>query len=114
MFVKGTGNCTHYRGEGVIEIDFHRSGFGPKYARSYDENMSKVWDDALEAIKDAYEKGHKAVLLTHGQSTSGIGKTTSRSMIRKLMRSKAATPYIDRKHCIEHESAFPAVLKERA
>ncbi len=43
--------------------------------------------------------------------TDGETQTTARSVIRGLMRSKAATPYIVRNQCIQHHSCFVAAIR---
>jgi len=109
-FQKASGNWTKYRSlNNLKEVDFHwadQRGDGTYY-----EKMAKVWDVALESLVEAQKAGHQYLLYTHGHSTSRIGKTTSRSQIRKLMRSKEATPYIVRSQCEQHDSVFLAVLK---
>jgi hypothetical protein len=94
----GSGNWTQYRRlPELLEVDLHRCpedrhphhlpGYEP-----YEAKMGKVEADALAALKDAYERGLKWVLFVHGSPTSRPGKTTSRSVVRGLMRSKEATP----------------------
>lgn len=104
------GDWVKYRDlPNLIERDFHwmhedRTGL-------YHENMQAVWDVALRTLKEAQQHGKCYVLFTHGWSTSRIGKTTARSQVRKLMRSKEATPYIIRRDCIEHSSVFVAAIR---
>lgn len=104
-------NWTDYRNlPRSKEVDFHWSDQGE--CHSYWESMGRVESLALDAIKSAYESGDTDyVLFTHGWSTSRRGKTTARSQVRGLMRSKEATPYIDRKRCIQHDSVFVAAIK---
>jgi hypothetical protein len=115
MFKKGTGDWTKYRGDGVREVDFHRSSTSSGYREAFDyrEAMADVERDALDALSSAYADGITTLLLTHGWSTSRPGKTTSRSVIRSLMRSKEATPYIRRSQCIQHESVFVAAIRSK-
>ena len=47
-------------------------------------------------------------MFEHESSASGFGRTTARSQIRSLMRSRDAASYIDRKRCIQHDSVFVA------
>ena len=91
------------------QYDFHRSGQND--GRSYDDHMHDVYEETLNTLKRACEHGLDFITFIHGNSTSGIGKRTSRSVIRELMRSKEATPYIVRKECIQHETIFVACLK---
>lgn len=93
-----------------IEVDFHRSESGRRKV-PYWEAMSEVYSDALESIERAYELGLKYVLMTHGSSTSRPGHTTARSQIRGLVRSPEATPYVNRRECIQHNSVFVVALK---
>lgn len=110
MFKEGHGDWTNFRNpEKNIEIDFHHKEL--EYNGGYEEKMAEVWSKALAAIIHAQEKGMEHVIFTHGHSTSRIGKTTSRSQVRKLMRSKEATPYIIRSKCIQHSSVFVAAIK---
>lgn len=76
--------------------------------------MHEAYLKTYEALKKAFDEGFDSIIFEHGSSTSGPGKTTARSQIRSLMRSKEATPYIDRKRCIQHDSVFVAVFKPRS
>lgn len=93
----------------MVECDFH--WMNDPSTGLYNENMQAVWDVALDAIINAQATGKKFVLFTHGGSTSRIGKTTSRSQVRKLMRSKEATPYLLRRDCIEQHTVFVAAIR---
>ena len=105
QFKKGYENWKNYRRLGqYMKVDFHHSD--ELSEGSYHENMEKVSARSLNALKTAYEKGIEYVIFTHGWSTSRRGNTTARSQVRKLMRSKDATPYIIRKECIQHYSVF--------
>lgn len=79
---------------------------------SYAEAMVGVVNIVLAKLKDAQLNGRSHVMIIHGSSTSRRGKTTARSQVRGLMRSKHATPLIDRKGCIQHNAVFVAKLKE--
>jgi hypothetical protein len=110
LFKKNHGNWTNFRSlERVEEVDFHYGDMPP--IGLYHENMAKVRERAFKAIVDAQKKGANFVLFTHGHSTSRRGKTTARSMVRSLMRSKDATPYIIRRECIQHSSVFVAAIR---
>lgn len=115
-FKRGTGDWTEYRKlDGVTEYDFHRSGengVSSEGWRPYAERMEAVYFETLEKLKDAQQAGNKFVLFTHGSSNSRPGKTTSRSQIRAVMRSKGSTPYIIRKECIQHDSVFVAAIRQ--
>jgi hypothetical protein len=112
MFKKGSGNWTEYRKlQPSVEVDLHYSEFGPREIH-YWEAMGRLRNDALEALKDAHQRGIRFVIFRHGSSTSRPGKTTARSEVRNLMRSKDATPYIVRSECIQHESVFVAAIRQ--
>jgi len=93
----------------LVERDFHWSSDKP--SGDYYDNMQAVWNTALSDLIVAQRDGKKFVLFRHGWSTSGIGKTTARSQVRKLMRSKDATPYVIRRECIQHDSVFVAAIR---
>lgn len=111
MLKEDSGDWTRYRSlPKLIEVDFHNSAYGRRdvpYSKAMENSRSK----ALEALVDAYQQGFQYVLFTHGKSTSRPGRTTARSQIRKLMRSRDATPYILRSECIQHESVFVAAIR---
>lgn len=110
MFTRQGGDWVSFRKlPNVVEVDFHWTGQEP--AGNYWENMQAVWDTALKSLIDAQQAGKQYVLFTHGHSTSRIGKTTSRSQVRKLMRGKEATAYIIRSKCIQHGSVFVAAIR---
>lgn len=93
----------------LIEFDMHWTN--EPCTGSYDENMASVLVFVHNQLKDAQQKGKKYVMFCHGHSTSRIGKTTTRSQVRKFMNSKEATPLIVRKECIQHYSVFVAAIK---
>jgi hypothetical protein len=111
-FTQVTGDWTRLRQfPDLVEVDFHRGRRDPW--TPYENVMADVHEQAFQAIKQAYETGKQYVLFTHGRSTSRPGQGTARSVIRKLMRSKNATPYIDRRRCQQHESVFLAGIRRR-
>lgn len=112
MFKRESGDWKEYRSlPDLMEIDFHRSG--GCHQGSYYEKMSAVSCEAFEALASAYEEGKKFILFKHGSSTSYNGKSTSRSVVRGLMRSKEATPFIIRSQCIQHDSVFVAAIRPK-
>lgn len=119
-FEQATGDWTQYRKlQPSIEADFHSSEYEPREVHGprevpYGEAMAEVRHKALEALKEAQREGVRYVIFKHGWSTSRPGKTTARSEVRSLMRSKEATPYIIRKECIQHEAVFVAVIRVTA
>lgn len=114
MFKKGSGDWVQYRKlPKSTEVDFHHSDYGPRNI-PYGEAMNNVWEQAFEALTRAYQQGLRYVIFTHGASTSRPGKTTARSQIRNLMRSRAATPYIRRSECIQHKIVFVAAIRPKS
>ena len=106
-----SGDWTRYRTlPELVEVDFHWSEEGPRQ-ESYYEAMEDVYDVALDSLKTAFENGRRYVLFRHGHSTSRPGQTTARSVVRGLMRSKEATPYIIRSQCIQHYAVFVAAIR---
>jgi len=106
-----SGDWTRYRRlTGASEVDFHW-GERERKSQSYQESMNAVRQEALDALKSAQENGTTYIILTHGWSTSRRGTTTARSVIRSLMHSPAATPYIIRPECIQHDSVFVAAIR---
>lgn len=115
-FMHGFGPWPEYRKlPGVREIDLHWSGRPGDRARkglAYWEAMDGVRTFVLEQLQSAFEdRDVLHLLITHGASTSRPGKTTARSVVRGIMRSKEATPYIHRARCIQHETVFVAALR---
>jgi hypothetical protein len=110
IFMHENGNWTDYRKlPNYLEIDLHRGeGYG-----GYGEQMEEIREDALKILASAQNEGKKYVIFCHGHSTSKIGKTTTRSVIRSVMRSKEATPYIIRSKCVQHYSVFVAAIKPK-
>ena len=116
MFRKESGNWTEYRQlPNIMEIDFHAEDLGdPEEWMPYWKRMEEAKNRTLNALKKAFEDpAIDYVLFTHGLSTSHRGKTTSRSVVRGVMKSKEATPYIIRKESIEHVSVFLAKIKSQ-
>jgi hypothetical protein len=110
MFKRQSTNWIEFRRlPGLREVDFHWSGDGS--SDGYWENMRRARDVALSALMDAQRDGLSFVLFTHGGSTSRIGKTTSRSQVRSLMRSPDATPFIVRRECIQQSTVFVAAIR---
>ena len=116
-FKKGYGPWVQYRALNPVEVDFH---YGPQYHLPYHEHepfesrMDRAHGEALDALKNAQASGVGWVLFTHGASTSAPGKRSARSVVRGLMRSPAATPYVVRKDCIQHETVFVAKIRQIA
>jgi hypothetical protein len=75
--------------------------------------MDEVRDDTLAELVAAQKCGAEWLLIRHGSSTSGPGKRTARSVVRGIMRSPAATPFIVRRDCVQHEQVFLARMQGR-
>ena len=96
----------------MVEVDFHHSG--ESYSGHYDDMIWSVYDEALDALREAQEDGAGYILFRHGSSTSyGRKQRTARSMVRRAMQSPTATPYILRRDCIQHDSVFVAAIRPR-
>lgn len=117
-FQKAIGNWTDLRTLGnMLEVDFHYGQY-KGYAvvdrperLPFAETMDRVYNEAFGALQRAQAQGKEYVMFRHGHSTSGPGRRSSRSVVRALMRSKAATPYIVRAKCVEHYSVFVAAIR---
>ena len=111
-FKQGNGDWVAYRSQfsNMLEVDCHH-GSGRDSDLPYWERMAAVSEAALQTLKQAQAEGRNYVMFRHGSSTSRLGATTARSEIRGLMRSPAATPYIDRSASIQHETVFIARIK---
>src|SRR5687768_3865388 len=111
LFKQGTGNWMQYRLlPDFIEINLHQSGRAGRDV-PYPEAMRQVSSAVLEGIKWAQQTGKKRVIFTHGRSPSGRWKTTARDQVRRVMRSRHATPFIIRNECIQHDFVFVAAIK---
>lgn len=103
-------NWVEYRNlPDLMEVDFH---FSPgESLGTFHDNMRDVHDRTMWALQEAQCGGKQHVLFTHGRSTSRPGKTSARSVVRRVMRSKNATPYLLRARCIQHPSVFVAAIR---
>lgn len=112
-FREESGDWKDYRNlPDVEEVDFHRQSNAGDWM-PYWERMDEVPQTCLNVVRAAQERGSKYVIFTHGWSTSRMGKTTSRSQVRKFMRSSEATPFIIRSQCIQHYSVFVAAIRPK-
>jgi hypothetical protein len=114
MFQNGSGDWTQFRSMLNLaprdEIDLH---FGKRdRSTSYEDAMAEITAIVERGICEARKQGRSYVMFVHGNSTSRPGQTTARSQVRQFMRSKAATPLIERKHCIEHQTVFIAKVRQ--
>jgi hypothetical protein len=92
------------------EVNLHFGKRDPSLM-TYAQAMAGVTALVTASLEEARRKGRPYVMFIHGSSTSRRGKTTARSQVRNFMRSKQATPLIDRKGCIQHVTVFVAKLK---
>jgi DNA-nicking Smr family endonuclease len=113
-FKSGWGSWKQYRLQLGLspadEIDLHFGKRDPS-RMSFREAMAGVTDIVVASLTEARRQGRPYVMFIHGKSTSRRGKTTARSQVRNFMRSKHATPLIDRGGCIQHVTVFVARLK---
>src|SRR4051795_4095196 len=114
MFKSGSGNWKRYRSllelSETDEVNLHFGKRDPA-SMSYDEAMNALTGIIEGSLHEARRKERPYVMFLHGSSTSRRGKTTARSQVRNFMRSKAATPLIERKDCILHETVFVAKIR---
>jgi len=95
------------------EVDFHW------VTNESDDDYLQAIEDvrrlAIRALQKAQSEGVSYLLLLHESPMSeGLRRTTARSTIRKLMRSRNATPYILRSQCVQHHTCFVAAIRPRA
>jgi hypothetical protein len=110
------GNWTDFRKKFNLtrddELDLHLGRRDPS-TMTYWEAMAGIEEFVLAALQSAQNNGRPHIMFLHGRSTSRPGSTTARSVVRRLMRSSEATPYIERSGCIQHESVFVAKIKPK-
>src|SRR5689334_8942270 len=113
MFRREFGNWINYRSFLDLsqddEIDLHRGSRDPSI--SYEEALAEVTSIVEGGLRKAQSLKRPYLMFVHGSSTSRPGKVTARSQVRGFMRSKLATPLIERKHCIQHETVFVAKVR---
>jgi len=91
------------------QLDLH---FGRRdHSVSYDQVMADVEDLVIESLRKAQQSGRAYVMIIHGNSTSRPGQTTARSVVRRFMRSKEATPFVVKADCIQHPTVFVAKVR---
>ena len=64
-----------------------------------------------DSLRKAQENGRPYVMFVHGSSTSRPGQTTARSVVRRFMRSKEATPFMVKAQCVRHPTVFVAKIR---
>jgi hypothetical protein len=113
-FQVGWGSWQKYRSQfGLSEDDEVNLHFGKRdpSLMSFREAMAGVTAIVVASLENARRNRRSYLMFLHGSSTSRRGKTTARSQVRNFMRSKDATPLIDRGGCIQHPNVFIAKLK---
>jgi hypothetical protein len=115
MFKREERNWVEYRElPKLLEIDFHPDDQDQEFADlPYHEKLQQWNELTLNALHRAQMEGRQWVLFKHGHSTSHIGKKTARSVVRGVMRSKKATPFIVRRESIQQPSVFLAAIRPR-
>ena len=91
------------------EVDLHFGRRDPHVP--YEEVMAEVSDIVRRSLLTAQQNKRPYVLFLHGHSTSRRGVTTARSAVRSFIRSKEATPLVERSGCIQHSSVFLAKIR---
>ena len=116
-FKKEAGDWTRYLNfPNHKEFDLHRPDLqgAPPYGwkEPCHKRMATVYENTLRELKAAYQSDTvEHLIIRHGDSTSRMGKITSRSQVRKLVNSPDATPYIIRSKCIQHPTVFVAAIR---
>lgn len=112
-FIKTGGNWTDFRklpGR-MMEVDLH---FGEGASGNFWDSMDRVEQIVRGALKNAQNEGFDWVMFRHGWSTSRPGSTSSRSVVRGLMRSRDSSPFIVKNKSYQHQSVFVAAIKSSA
>jgi hypothetical protein len=113
MFKREFGDWVKYRSSLNLsrddEVDLHLGRRDRSI--SYEEAMGENDGIVEGSLREAQRVGRLYVVFRHGSSTSRPGKTTARSQVRKFMRSKLATPLIERRDCIRHPTVFVAKVR---
>jgi hypothetical protein len=94
-----------------IDLHFGRRERGDRNVASYYNAMADIEQLVRDSLRKAQENGRAHVMFIHGHSTSRPGQTTARSVVRGFMRSKEATPFVIKAHCIQHPTVFIAKIR---
>jgi broad specificity phosphatase PhoE len=94
------------------EVDLHFGSRDPGV--SYYDVMADVERLVEERLRKAQENERPYLMVVHGRSTSRPGQSTARSVVRRFMRSREATPFIVKAHSIQHPTVFIAKIRPRA
>ena len=110
-FKRFDGDWVSLRKLGPVEVDLHQGRRDPT-RKSYDEAMGDTAELVRNELRKAHESGAEYVMFMHGRSTSmGWRGTTARSVVREVMRSREATPYIVRSECLQGDTVFLARIR---
>jgi len=113
MTTTHNGNWTDLRNEFGLtrddEIDLHFGRRDPHVR--YDDVMADVARLVESKLIEAQKNKRPYLLFVHGRSTSRSGKISARSIVRAFMRSKKASPLIERAGCIQHETVYLAKIR---
>src|SRR4051812_39460522 len=116
FMIEGNGDWKAFRGRFELtpgdEVDLH-FGKRDRWDKCYDQAMWDVEDVVREAVRKAQENGRNYIMFRHGRSTSRPGQRAARSVVRGFMRSKEATPFIERSGCVQHDSVFVAKIRKK-
>ena len=107
MFIRFDGDWTILKDI----ANMHYVDLNDLEGRNFYEKMAWVHKLVMQALKNAQSKGVDYVMFNHGHSFSGSYIMTARSMVRSIMSSKEAAPYIVKKKSIQHKSVFVAAIK---
>ena len=110
MFKRYWGDWRDFRKLSKFE-EHSMHWLGTENHLGYYENMAQVLVYVEKVLRIAQKNEKLYVIFCHGKSTSRNGATTTRSQVRKFMRSKAATSLIIRNESIQHDSAFVAAIR---
>lgn len=109
MVIKFDGDWTILKDMGNMQhVDFN--GLEGK---NYYEKMTRVHAIVMQALKDAQAEGVDYVMFIHGYSSSEPIIGSARSIVRSIMSSREATPFINKKKSIQHSSVFIAAIKPK-
>ena len=116
IWKSSNGNWTDFRQQFNLtrddEIDLH---FGRRdgSVMTYDEAMGGIGERVRAALQNGQNKGRPYIMFVQRPINVAPGKTTARSIVRQFMRSSEATPYIERRGSIQHETVFVARIKPK-
>lgn len=93
----------------ILHVDFHRAGTSPGV--SFEDKMRRTYREARAALRTARSRGYAYIAFTHGGRELPRGRRSTRSVVRGLIRSPEATPYVERSRCILTPAVTVAALR---